>query len=248
MRRVAILAPMHPELRPLRRPLSLHGPGRGGAIMTGSLGGLDVVAAVTGIGTHAAARATERVLERGEVDRLVVVGIAGAIAAGVGVGDLVVPERVLDLATGREHRPTPLGAVPARGTLATSDALVVEIDALARLERQGVVAIDMETAAIAAVCERRGVAWSVFRAISDRAGAGPLDAEILRLAGPEGRPAALALARFLLSRPWRVPQLVRLGRDTRRATQAAANAALAALASVQVDGRASGRASPPIGR
>lgn len=249
MRRVAILAPMHPELRPLRRPLSLHGPGGGGGeLLTGSLGGLAVVAAVTGIGTRAAARTAERVLELSEVDRLVVVGIAGAIAASVGVGDVVVPERVLDLATGREHRPTPLGNAPARGTLATSDALVVECDALARLERLGVVAIDMETAAIAAVCERRGVAWSVFRAISDRAGAGPLDAEILRLAGPEGRPAALTVARYLLSRPWRVPQLVRLGRDSRRATQAAADAALAALATVQVDGRASSRASPPIGR
>lgn len=231
MRRVAILAPMHPELRPLRRPLALRRLGGGdGALFTGALGGLDVVAAITGIGTRAAARTTERLLERDAVDRVIVVGIAGAIAAGLGVGELVVPERVLDLATGREHRPTPLGAVPARGTLATSDALVALPDALARLGREGVVAIDMETSAIAAVCERRGVAWSVFRAISDRAGAGPLDAEILRLAGPEGRPAPLALARFLLTRPWRVPQLVRLGRDSRRATRVAADAVLAALA------------------
>jgi adenosylhomocysteine nucleosidase len=230
LRRVAILAPMHPELRPLRRPLSLRRLGDGDdALFTGALGGVEVVAAIAGIGTQAAARTTERLLERAEVDRLVVVGIAGAIAASVGVGDLVVPERVLDLASGREHRPTPLGSVPARGILATSDALVTRPDALARLEREGVVAIDMETAAIAAVCERRGVAWSVFRAISDRAGAGPLDPEILRLAGSEGRPAPLALARFLLSQPWRVPQLFRLGRDTGRATRAAAGAALAAL-------------------
>jgi nucleoside phosphorylase len=231
---------MHPELHPLRRPLSLRRQrGDDGALYTGALGEIEIVAAITGIGTRAAARATERVLEHAPVERLIVVGIAGAIAAGAGAGDLVVPERVLDLATGREHRPTRFGPAPARGILATSDALVTEPDALARLERDGVVAIDMETAAIAAVCERRGVPWSVFRAISDRAGDGPVDAEILRLAGADGRPAPLALARFLLTRPWRVPQLVRLGRDTRRATRAAADAALAALREPRGSRRAS---------
>ena len=234
MSRVAILAPMHPELAPLRRPLSLRRQrGADGAHYAGALGALEIVAAITGIGMRAAGRATEHLLERGHVDRVVVVGIAGAVASGVGLGDLVVPERVVDLATGREYRPAPLGEVPPSGALATSDALVRAPDALARLEGRGVVAIDMETAAIAAVCERRGVAWSAFRAISDRAGSGPVDAEILRLAGPEGRPAPLALARFLLARPWRVPQLVRLGRDTRRATRAAADAVLAALAAAR---------------
>jgi adenosylhomocysteine nucleosidase len=238
LRRVAILAPMHPELRPLRRPFSLRRiDSADGALFTGALGELEVIAAIAGIGTHAAARTTERLLDRAKVDHLVVVGIAGAIAASLGIGDLVVPERVLDLASGREYRPTPLGSVPARGTLATSDVLVTQPDALARLEREGVVAIDMETAAIATVCERRSVAWSVFRAISDRAGAGPLDPEILRLAGPEGRPAPLALARFLLSQPWRVAQLFRLGRDSRRATRAAAGAARAALAGASLPAR-----------
>jgi hypothetical protein len=37
------------------------------------------------------------------------------------------------------------------------------------------------------------------------------------------------VARFVLGRPWRVPQLVRLGRGLRRATAAAAAAALRAL-------------------
>lgn len=231
MRRAAILAPMHPELRPLLRRLSLRRvAAAGGALFTGALGRLEVVAAITGIGTRAAARTAERVLAVTAIDHLVVVGIAGGVGPSVGVGELVVPERVLDLASGAEHRPAPLGRVAARGALATSDALVVERDALARLEERGVVAVDMETAAIAAVCERRGVAWSVFRAISDRAGAGPLDAEVLRLLGADGRPDALEVARFVATRPWRVPHLFRLGRDSRRATRAAAAAAVAALA------------------
>jgi hypothetical protein len=88
----------------------------------------------------------------------------------------------------------------------------------------------METAAIAAVCEERGCAWSVFRAISDRADDGSTDPAILALAGPQGDPDPRAVLRFLLTRPWRIPQLARLARGLRAATHAAAAAAVAALA------------------
>ncbi|UCE87523.1 MAG: nucleoside phosphorylase, partial [Deltaproteobacteria bacterium] len=89
--------------------------------------------------------------------------------------------------------------------------------------------IDMETAAVAAVCERRRCPWSVFRAISDRADDGSTDAAVLALAGPDGRPDLLAVARLVLTRPRRVPQLVRLARGATRAARVAASAAVAAL-------------------
>jgi hypothetical protein len=50
--------------------------------------------------------------------------------------------------------------------------------------------------------------------------------------GPDGSPNLLALARFVLTQPRRIPQLVRLGHGARAATRAAAGAALAALSSV----------------
>jgi adenosylhomocysteine nucleosidase len=229
-RRVAVLAPMRPELRPLVRPLSLARAGPGADFLRGALGRTLVVAATTGIGTRSAARAAERLLDAVPVDHLVVVGIAGGIGPSVAVGDLVVPERVLDLATGAEHRPARLGDVAPRGTLASSDALLVDPEEAARLERRGVIAIDMETAAIAAVCERRRCPWSVFRAISDRADDGSTDAAVLELAGADGSPDLSAVARFVATRPWRVPHLVRLARGMRLATRAAASAAVSALA------------------
>jgi nucleoside phosphorylase len=219
---------MRSELRPLVRPLGLRGTGAG-ALLSGAVGRVEVVATMTGIGTRAAASAARRVLDSARVDHVVVVGIAGGIGPSVGIGDLVVPELVLDLASGAEHRPAPLGGRAPRGTLATSDALLEGPDAAARLERRGVVAIDMETAAIAAVCEERRCPWSVFRAISDRADDGSTDAAVFGLAGPDGAPRLPALARFLLTRPWRVPQLARLARGLRVATGAAASAAVAAL-------------------
>ena len=221
---------MRSELRPLLRPLSL-GRARSsdGALLSGAVGRVEVVAATTGIGTRAATRAAERLLNATPVDHLVVVGIAGGIGANVDIGDLIVPDLVLDLATGIEHRPAPLGDTASRGTLVTSDVLLVDANETARLERRGAIAIDMETAAIAAVCERRLCPWSVFRAISDRADDGSTDAAVLDLAGPDGRPNLSALARFVLSKPWRIPQLARLARGMRLATGAAAAAAVSAL-------------------
>ena len=229
--RIAVLAPMRHELRPLVRPLSLHRAGRGAdALYSGAVGRVEIVAAITQMGILAAARAAERVLDSGAIDHLVVVGIAGGIGASVGIGDLVVPELVIDLSTGAQHRPAQLGDATPRGTLATADGLIVDLDVFARLEKRGVIAIDMETSAVAAVCERRGCPWSVFRAISDRAGDPGIDSAVFALATPDGGPDLPAIARFVLTRPWRLPKLARLGRDMQIATRVAAAAAVAALA------------------
>jgi hypothetical protein len=226
VRRAALLAPMALELRPLVRLLALRARPGGEGRLVGSAGRVDVVAALAGIGPRAAARAAERLLDAEPLDHVVVVGVAGGVGAGAALGALVIPERVLDLATGAEHRPARLGSGAARGVLATADGLVAEPRAVARLERQGVVAIDMETAAIAAVCEQRGVPWSVFRAISDRAGDPRVDPALLGLAGADGRPDLVAVARYLAARPWRIALLARLARDAGRAARTAAGAAV----------------------
>jgi hypothetical protein len=229
VRRVALLAPMRHELRPLLHPLGLRRDPEG-PLFRGAAGRTQVVAAITGIGMRAAARATERMLDEGAFDRVLVVGIAGGIAQGARIGDLVVPEQVLDLASGTRHRPAALAGLAPRGVLATEDGMLSDRDALRALRGRGVVAIDMETAAVAAVCERRGVAWSVLRAISDHVDHAPVDPAVFALAGPDGGPDLAALARFLLVRPWRLATLARLARDMRTAANAAAAAAVRALA------------------
>jgi adenosylhomocysteine nucleosidase len=228
-RLVAVLAPMAAELAPLRRPLALRA--RGDGLFAGTCPGADVVAVVAGVGTAAGARATERVLGTGPIAHVFVVGVAGGIGASSPVGALVVPERVLDVASGDVRRPTPCGEVPPRGLLATADGILAQ-PAIAELAARGAVAIDMETAAVGAACEARGVPWSVFRAISDRADDGETDAAIFGLLGADGRPDLAAVARFLVTKPHRVPQLVRLGRGTARAAGAAAAALTRALGAV----------------
>ncbi len=184
---------------------------------------------MTGIGTRAAARTTARILDTIRPDHLLVVGIAGGIGQSVSIGDLVVPARVIDLASGTEYRPAPFGKIGARGILVTTDELLVDPARVAELERQGVIAVDMETAAIAAVCEKRACPWSVFRAISDRAADPSIDPGIFDLAGPDGSPNFPAVVRFILSNPRCLPQLARLAGEARLAANRAAAAAARAV-------------------
>lgn len=91
------------------------------------------------------------------------------------------------------------------------------------LVADGFVAVDMETAAVAGVCEGRGVKWSAVRAISDLVGVTPGD--VIGLAQPDGSPNVGASIRYLVTKPWRIPRLVRLGFDAKNAADGAAQAA-----------------------
>jgi hypothetical protein len=92
----------------------------------------------------------------GPFDRVMVVGIAGGVGPSVGVGDVVIPDVVVDGTTGAEYRPAPIDAPPPRGTIVTSDDFIMEPARLEALIAQGVVAVDMETGSVAAVCAARG--------------------------------------------------------------------------------------------
>jgi adenosylhomocysteine nucleosidase len=226
--RVGLLAPMQQELAPLRRKLRLRRVRKGERrLYVGIAGGAEVVAALAGIGTVAARAASEWLLREAKPDHVMVVGIAGGVDAAQRIGALIAPERVTD-ASGREYIPVQLGALPPRGVLLTSDTLVTGAAEAAALAARGVVGLDMETAAIAAVCEARGCPWSVVRAISDRVTDGTTDPAVLALAGPDGSGDPGAIARYLLARPWRVVRLARLARGTQLAANTAADAAIRA--------------------
>jgi nucleoside phosphorylase len=230
-RPVAFVCAMPMELKPLVRKLSLRRTELGGATLhRGSAHGRDVVAIVTGMGTKLATEGMERLLDAVDVERVVVVGITGAVENVTPIGTLVLPEVVVNSATGSEHRPHPLGTGTPSGKMWTTDELTTDLDAVAALRAQGVVSLDMETAAIAAVCERRGIPWSVFRVISDRASDGSVDDEIFKMSNQDGTPNPRAVARYFLRHPHHIPRLARLAKGARRATDTAADAAIRACA------------------
>jgi adenosylhomocysteine nucleosidase len=223
---IAFVCAMPMELRPLRRRLRLHKAGLGYA---GRIGERPVVAVVSGMGTSLAHAATVRLLDAVDVEWVIVVGIAGAIENQTPIGTLVLPQLVINGADGSEHRPIPLRVGDAHGKLWTSDELLLDPAQHADLRTHGVVALDMETAAVAKVCDERGVPWSVVRAISDRAGDGSVDAEIVGLSHADGRPNFSAVTRYLVRHPGALPRLIRLARGSKLAAKRAAVAAIKAV-------------------
>ncbi len=226
---IAFICAMPMELSPLVKKLSLRKTEIAGVtVHTGTLGGRDVVAIVTGMGTKLATEATERLLDAMPVDRVVVVGITGAVENETPIGTLILPEVVVNSATGTEYRPAPLGDGTPSGKMWTGDVLLTDADVLAGLRAKGVVSLDMETAAIAESCEKRGIPWSVFRVISDRASDGSVDEEVFRLSNQDGTPNAKAVAAYFAKHPGRIPQMARLAKGAKLATKTAADAAIRA--------------------
>jgi adenosylhomocysteine nucleosidase len=228
---IAFVCAMPMELSPLVKKLSLRKTDINGVeVHRGTLDGREVVAVVTGMGTKLATEATERLLDATPVDRVVVVGITGAVENETPIGTLVLPEVVVNSATGAEYRPHQMGDGAPHGKMWTGDVLLTDPDVIADLRANGVVSLDMETAAVAECCERRGIPWSVFRVISDRATDGSVDEEVFRLSNQDGTPNAKAVAAYFAKHPARIPKMARLAKGAKLATTTAADAAIEACA------------------
>jgi len=228
-RRVGMLAPMQHELVPIVRRLNLDGDG---SVYHGQAGDLDVVAMLTNIGMAAGADAARRLLEL-DVDWVMVVGIAGGVDPNVvKIGDVIVPDAVVDRATGTTFHPAAVGGGGPRGVLSCGDDLITDPARLAEMPTDGVIAVDMETAAVAAVCDEAECPWSVFRSISDYAGGGLIDAGLFAMTRPDGTADPEAVERYLQENPDRIAVLTQLAQDMTVATEAAAEAAIQSCATL----------------
>jgi nucleoside phosphorylase len=193
-----------------------------------TLGQVEVRVLMTNIGMNAGRAAGRRAVDLG-ADLVVVVGIAGGVRADQPIGSLIRPELVVDRASGWQGRPHPLDHHDPAGILSCGDDFLTEPGQLRSLAASGVVALDMESAAVGEVCESAGRAWSVVRALSDRPGDGLIDPEVLAFTAPDGHADPEGLAAYLAADPARASRLAELARDTQLATKAAADAAIAAI-------------------
>ncbi len=192
----------------------------------------------TGIGAEATRRALEWLLSRpgippslkknGQVGNLtyepgfiIYVGFAGALTDDLSVGDVVLATEVRDL-DGNRWPAAPLlenaTARYRRGAILSSPHMVGDPQMKRELGRvQKAVAVDMESATFARVCTERGVRFACGRVISDDINTSLSPQLVSLLAGGRASPWRVLWA--LVRRPTLVKEFMRLGRDTRLASE-----------------------------
>jgi adenosylhomocysteine nucleosidase len=198
MRRVAVVSAMREELRELLADLAGARCERvaGRDFHFGSIDGRPVVLVLSGIGKVAAAATTALLLDRFEIDALLFTGVAGGLAPGVAVGDVVLARELLqhDLdaspifpryevpLTGRSRftADAALTQALAQGCTGVTvhEGLIVSGDRFVSTNRESAalraalpdaLAVEMEGAAVAQVCADFGRPFAVMRTVSDRA-------------------------------------------------------------------------------
>jgi adenosylhomocysteine nucleosidase len=124
-----------------------------------------------GIGVEAARRATEAVIALYSPTLLQSVGFAGALDAGLRVGDLFIPTVVIDVRDGSrieiERGSLHAGLVQERRSLVTFP-VVAGVQQKASLARAyGAQAVDMEAAGVATAARAHGIGFAATKVISD---------------------------------------------------------------------------------
>lgn len=184
-----------------------------------------IVNVVTGEGPEAAARSVERLLQVFAPERLILVGVAGALSEDLAVTDVVAAEQVVDLrredATGELvyqadanwlQKSVDGGAV-RKSTCVTQARIATSAEQKQRLgsrwSKEGCSTVDLESAAVAEICAKQKVPWLVLRAVSDTQQESLPDF-LASCQRPDGSVNRSAVVRKALLRPKSWPKLVQM--------------------------------------
>jgi adenosylhomocysteine nucleosidase len=193
---------------------------------------LHVVVLETGVGSSAMETALRWLLAKPLFDnvplrpKLVLsAGFSGALRPQQRVGDLILATEVVDQ-DGRSWPTTWPGELPpgewrpplARGRILTMPALIADPALKKSLgERFDALAVDMESATLAQLCQQQNIPFGCLRVISDGLDT-PLSPRLGTLLR-RGRVSPFRLGLALLTRPWLAAELWRLGGATRTAAR-----------------------------
>jgi adenosylhomocysteine nucleosidase len=212
MSRLAIIAALEREVRPLIKNWRVNEKKHEGRTFRFFENG-DVVLVCGGIGAAAARRAAEAVIAIFDPKIVCSAGFAGALDGALRVGDVIRPHTVIN--AGDASKAIIAGG---EGVLVSFQAVASPAQKSKLLESFGAQAVDMEAAAVARSAEARGKEFSALKAVSDESGFEFPALE--RFVDPDGRFSEIRFAGYTAIRPWLWARVIRLGRNSNRASRA----------------------------
>ena len=213
MTRVAIIAAMPGELKPLVRgwPHSTRGSIHFWAQRTEEE---EWIAACAGAGLDAATRAFAGIEDGGPIDLVISIGWAGALTPDIAAGTSHNCAGVIDARTGERFN-CDAGAGPL--WLTTNPRVADESEKHRLAATYKAALVDMEAAAVARLAAMRGIPFYAIKGVSD-----PLNAKLPdfnRFIDANGQFQTPKFVLFALLRPWLWPALARMGENSKKASQ-----------------------------
>jgi adenosylhomocysteine nucleosidase len=220
MTRVAIIAAMPGELKPLVRgwPSSSRGNIHFWAQRNEEE---EWIAACAGAGQAAATRAFAAIEDGGPIDLVISYGWVGALSAGVASGSVHNVAGVIDARTGERFN---CDAGAGSRWLITSPTVAGEAEKQRLAAAYTADLVDMEAAAIARLALMRSIPFYCFKGVSD--GFHDKLPDFNRFIGSDGQFNLPGLILFAILRPWHWPSLIRMGENSRKASQGMCEAVL----------------------
>ena len=211
MTRIAIIAAMPGELKPLTRGWRHE---RRNGVDLWSFKNGEWVAACAGAGVNQAAKAFAEVEKLGPITTVISTGWAGALRDDLAPGQANWVAGVIDARTGERFV---TAGLPSDCLLVTSPR-VADLPEKKRLaSTYSAALVDMEAAGIARLAQMRGIPFYCIKGISD--GHSDQLPDFNRFILPGGQFKLARFVLFALLRPWYWHALIRMGENSRKAAR-----------------------------
>jgi adenosylhomocysteine nucleosidase len=213
MTRIAIIAAMPGELKPLTRGWR-HQRRNGVDLWRWRFDQGEWIAACAGAGVVAATRAFAEVEKLGPVTTVISTGWAGALREELAPGQAFRVSGVIDARTGERF----VTAGPSNDCWLVTNPRVADAAEKRRLAAAYSAAmVDMEAAGVARLAQMRGIPFYCIKGISD--GYSDQLPEFNRFISPGGQFKLAPFVLFALLRPWYWHALIRMGENSREAAR-----------------------------
>jgi adenosylhomocysteine nucleosidase len=211
MTRVAIIAAMAGELKPLVRGWR-HERRNGVELWRWKFDEGEWVAACAGAGVDAAMRAFAEVERDGAIDLVISVGWVGALSEELETGRVYEVSGVIDARSGERFRPS---VWRQERWLVTSPKVADEVEKRRLAATYGAELVDMEAAGVARLAAMRAIPFYCVKGVSD--GIHDQLPDFNRFISDEGQFRLARFILFVLIRPWHWSALMRMGENSKKA-------------------------------